>query len=88
MKERQSDQPTWVPIMLSICEAELEGVSGDEREQHQTRLTNNVQWWRTAVAKRAGTRSVRCFFALSRCARLQSQVTPESEQNVLDLNLH
>ena len=47
----------WVPIMLSICEAELEGVSGDEREQHQTRLTKNVQWWRTAVARRAGTRS-------------------------------
>ena len=49
VKERQSDQPTWVPIMLSICEAELEDVSGDEREQHQTRLTNNIQWWRTAV---------------------------------------
>ena len=55
VKERQSDQPTWVPTMLSICEAELEDVSGDE---HQTRLTDNVQWWRTAVEKRGGTRSV------------------------------
>ena len=44
--------------MLSIFEAELEDVSGDEREQHQTRLTNNIQWWRTAVEKRVGTRSV------------------------------
>ena len=34
--ERQSDQPTWVPILLSVCEAELEDVSGDERDQHQT----------------------------------------------------
>ena len=57
VKERQSDQPTWVPIMLSICKVELEDVSGDEREQHQTRLTNNVQWWRTAMERRAGTRS-------------------------------
>merc|ERR1719323_1670298 len=45
-EERQSDQPTWVPIdkswwraqeiLLSICEAELEEVDGHEREQHQT----------------------------------------------------
>ena len=36
-EERQSDQPAWVPVLLSICEAELEEVSGHEREQHQTR---------------------------------------------------
>ena len=33
-EERQSDQPTWVPILLSIFEAELEEVSGHEREKH------------------------------------------------------
>ena len=29
---RQCDQPTWVPISLNICEAELEEVIGHERE--------------------------------------------------------
>ena len=40
--ERQNDQPTWVPILLSVCEAELEDVSGDERDQHQTCLGVNI----------------------------------------------
>ena len=35
-EERQSERPTWLPILLSVCEAELEDVGGDEREQ-QTR---------------------------------------------------
>ena len=36
-EERQGDRPTWVPIMLSICETELEEVSVHEREHRQTR---------------------------------------------------
>ena len=37
VKVYQSDPPTWVRIMLSICKVELEDGSGDERERHQTR---------------------------------------------------
>ena len=37
VKGHKSDQPTWVPIMLSTCKVELEDVSGDARERHQTR---------------------------------------------------
>ena len=33
LEERQNDQP----ILLSICEADLEEVSGHEREQHTRR---------------------------------------------------
>ena len=36
-EERQSDQPTCVPTMLSACKAELEEVSGHGRDQHRTR---------------------------------------------------
>ena len=31
---RQSDQPTWVPKLLSTCEGKLKGVNGQEDEQH------------------------------------------------------
>ena len=31
-EERQSDQPTWVPTLLSTCGADLEEVSGHECE--------------------------------------------------------
>lgn len=37
LEERQRDPPTWVPTLLRICEADLEEVSGHERQQHQTR---------------------------------------------------
>ena len=36
-EEPRSDRPTWLPIMLSICEVELEEVSGHERQTTPTR---------------------------------------------------
>ena len=32
-EERQSEQPTWLPILLSVCVAELEDVGGDDQHQ-------------------------------------------------------
>ena len=34
---RQSDQQTWVPVLLSVCEAEMEEVSNHDHKQQQTR---------------------------------------------------
>ena len=36
-EECQGEQPAWAPILISNCEAELEEVYGDKREQHQNR---------------------------------------------------
>ena len=36
LKKVKNEQPAWVSILISNCEAELEEVYGHERERHQT----------------------------------------------------
>ena len=58
-EERQSDHPTRMTILSSICETELEEVSGHERDQRRTRrqvlILRPLQNQRGRIGKRLWT---------------------------------
>ena len=42
-EECQSEQPAWLPILISNCKVDLEEVYGHERERQQTKKQLLIQ---------------------------------------------